>query len=113
MLQWVEIVTCSFITCKLNKNVGLLLVLPVYLDVDFEKNIVLCEVPFGGVLFLNNLVPHRRYILLLLLLLLFNLFTSAQFCVSYGLGESPDFGFLKHLSIQLVRVLKRWCFTDC
>lgn len=29
------------------------------LDVDFEKDIVLCEVPFGGVLFLNNLVPHR------------------------------------------------------
>jgi len=29
------------------------------LDVDFEKDIVLCEVPFGGVLFINNLVPHR------------------------------------------------------
>ena len=33
-----------------------------YLDVDFEKDIVLCEVPFGGVLFINNLVPHRRYV---------------------------------------------------
>jgi len=32
------------------------------LDVDFEKDIVLCEVPFGGVLFINNLVPHRRYV---------------------------------------------------
>ncbi|KAJ7374243.1 hypothetical protein OS493_007322 [Desmophyllum pertusum] len=29
------------------------------LDVDFEKDIALCEVPFGGVLFINNLVPHR------------------------------------------------------
>lgn len=31
---------------------------------DFEKDIVLCEVPFGGVLFINNLVPHRRFVLL-------------------------------------------------
>ncbi|XP_068681653.1 uncharacterized protein [Montipora foliosa] len=29
------------------------------LDVDFEKDIVLCEVPFGGVLFINNMIPHR------------------------------------------------------
>ncbi|XP_031575072.1 uncharacterized protein LOC116308732 [Actinia tenebrosa] len=29
------------------------------LDVDMEKDIVLCEVPFGGVLFINNMVPHR------------------------------------------------------
>ncbi len=26
-----------------------------------EKDVVLCEVPFGGVLFINNLIPHRRY----------------------------------------------------
>ena len=33
-------------------------------DVDFEKDIVLCEVPFGGVLFINNLIPHRRFVYL-------------------------------------------------
>ena len=38
-------------------------------DVDFEKDIVLCEVPFGGVLFINNLVPHRRFVFLCSLLL--------------------------------------------
>ena len=30
--------------------------------VDFKEDIVLCEVPFGGVLFLNNLIPHRRFV---------------------------------------------------
>ncbi|XP_028403568.1 uncharacterized protein LOC114526234 isoform X2 [Dendronephthya gigantea] len=29
------------------------------LGVDMENDVVLCEVPFGGVLFINNLVPHR------------------------------------------------------
>ncbi|KAL4450112.1 hypothetical protein ABPG77_010781 [Micractinium sp. CCAP 211/92] len=29
------------------------------LGVDFERDAVTCEVPLGGVLFLNNLVPHR------------------------------------------------------
>ncbi|CAB4020712.1 Hypothetical predicted protein, partial [Paramuricea clavata] len=29
------------------------------LGVDMEKDIVLCEVPFGGVLFINNMIPHR------------------------------------------------------
>jgi len=101
LLQWVQVVACSFIAFKLNKNIGLLLFLLVYLDVDFEKDIVLCEVPFGGVLFINNLVPHRRYVFVCLFVCLFvflfsNLFISAQFCVSYGLGESP--GFPKHLS---------------
>ena len=65
MLQWVQVAACSFIACMVNKNIALLLVLPVYLDVDFEKDIALCEVPFGGVLFINNLVPHRRYVLLI------------------------------------------------
>ena len=29
------------------------------LGVDLKKDIVTCEVPFGGVLFLNNAIPHR------------------------------------------------------
>ena len=29
------------------------------LGVDLERDIVTCEVPFGGVLFLNNSIPHR------------------------------------------------------
>nr|XP_039257236.1 uncharacterized protein LOC120333906 [Styela clava] len=29
------------------------------LDVDMKKDVVLCEVPYGGVLFLNNAIPHR------------------------------------------------------
>jgi len=29
------------------------------LGIDIEKDIVTCEVPFGSVLFLNNLIPHR------------------------------------------------------
>ena len=29
------------------------------LGVDLKKDIVTCEVPFGGVLFLNNCIPHR------------------------------------------------------
>ena len=100
MLQWVQAVGCSFIAYKLNKNSGLLLFLPVYLDVDFEKDIVYCEVPFGGVLFINNLVPHRRYVILFFVCLFvcFNLFVSVQFSVSYGLRESPDFCFPRHLS---------------
>ena len=111
MLQWVQVVACSFIACKLNKNIGLLLFLPVYLDVDFEKDIVFCEVPFGGVLFINNLVPHRRYVFSCVCLFVcfcsffFNLFISVQFFVSYGLEESPDFGFPKHLS---TRWFVRW-----
>ena len=94
MLQWVQAVACSFIAYKLNKNRGLLLFLPVYLDVDFEKDIVLCEVPFGGVLFINNLVPHRRYVFVCFVFFIY-LFISVQ--VSYGLGESPDFCFPRHL----------------
>ena len=30
------------------------------LDVDMDKDIVTCEIPYGGVLFLQNCVPHRR-----------------------------------------------------
>lgn len=30
------------------------------LGVDMEKDLVLCEVPYGGVLFLNNAIPHKR-----------------------------------------------------
>jgi hypothetical protein len=29
------------------------------LGVDMEKDVVTCEVPFGGVLLLNNCIPHR------------------------------------------------------
>lgn len=29
------------------------------LGVDEESDLVTCEVPQGGVLFLNNLIPHR------------------------------------------------------
>ena len=29
------------------------------LDVDMEKDVVTCEMPFGSVLFLNNIIPHR------------------------------------------------------
>ena len=29
------------------------------LGVNLERDIVTCEVPFGGVLFLNNSIPHR------------------------------------------------------
>jgi len=28
--------------------------------VDMEKDIVTCEVPYGGVLFMNNAIPHQR-----------------------------------------------------
>lgn len=31
------------------------------LQVDLEKDLVVCEVPYGGVLFLNNAIPHKRY----------------------------------------------------
>ena len=30
------------------------------LDVDMEKDVVTCEMPFGSVLFLNNIIPHRQ-----------------------------------------------------
>ncbi len=26
---------------------------------DYEKNIVTCEVPFGGMVLLNNCIPHK------------------------------------------------------
>ena len=29
------------------------------LGVDLKRDIVTCEVPFGGILFLNNCIPHR------------------------------------------------------
>lgn len=29
------------------------------LGVDMAADVVTCEVPFGGVLFLNNVIPHR------------------------------------------------------
>lgn len=50
------------------------------IDVAFEKDIVLCEVPFGGVLFINNLVPHRR--------LVFFLFVQSPFSFLWTLGVS-------------------------
>ena len=70
MFQLVRVVACSSIMCKLS----LLPVLLVYLDVDFEKDIVLCEVPFGGVLFINNLVPHRRFAFLFFVVFFINQF---------------------------------------
>lgn len=30
------------------------------LEVDMEKDVVTCEMPFGSVLFLNNIIPHRH-----------------------------------------------------
>lgn len=30
------------------------------LGVDMAADVVTCEVPFGSVLFLNNIIPHRR-----------------------------------------------------
>ena len=33
--------------------------IPSHLHVDPVKDLVTCEVPFGSVLFLNNLIPHR------------------------------------------------------
>ena len=29
------------------------------LGADYEKNIVTCEVPFGGLVLFNNCIPHR------------------------------------------------------
>ncbi|XP_076450424.1 1-deoxypentalenic acid 11-beta-hydroxylase-like [Babylonia areolata] len=29
------------------------------LDVDLDKDVVLCEVPYGGMLLINNMIPHR------------------------------------------------------
>ena len=29
------------------------------LGADYEKNIVTCEVPFGGMVLLSNCIPHR------------------------------------------------------
>lgn len=29
-------------------------------DVDLDKDIVTCPVPYGGMLLLNNMIPHRR-----------------------------------------------------
>lgn len=34
------------------------------LDVDMERDVVTCEMPFGSVLFLNNIIPHRCQTLL-------------------------------------------------
>ena len=30
------------------------------LEVDMERDVVTCEMPFGSVLFLNNIIPHRQ-----------------------------------------------------
>lgn len=29
-------------------------------EVDLDKDIVTCPVPYGGMLLLNNMIPHRR-----------------------------------------------------
>ena len=31
------------------------------LKVDMSKDVVTCAVPYGGALFINNMIPHRRY----------------------------------------------------
>lgn len=31
------------------------------LGVDVEKDLVTCEIPFGGILLMNNAIPHRRF----------------------------------------------------
>ena len=31
------------------------------LEVDMSEDVVTCAVPYGGVLFINNMIPHRRY----------------------------------------------------
>ena len=31
-------------------------------DIDVEKDFVSCPIPYGGMLLLNNLIPHRRYV---------------------------------------------------
>jgi hypothetical protein len=33
--------------------------------IDIEKDIKVCEVPFGGLILFNNMIPHRRYVTLL------------------------------------------------
>ena len=32
------------------------------LEADMEKDVVLCEVPYGGMLLINNCIPHKRYV---------------------------------------------------
>ena len=34
--------------------------LPLWTDVDMDKDVVCCEVPYGGMLLINNMIPHRR-----------------------------------------------------
>ena len=31
------------------------------LGVDMAKDLEVCEVPYGGALIFNNILPHRRY----------------------------------------------------
>ena len=31
------------------------------LEVDMSKDVVTCVIPYGGALFINNMIPHRRY----------------------------------------------------
>lgn len=30
------------------------------IGIDLEKDIITCPVPYGGMLLLNNMIPHRR-----------------------------------------------------
>ena len=30
------------------------------LDIDVQKDFITCPIPYGGMLLLNNLIPHRR-----------------------------------------------------
>ena len=46
--------------CRCSSHITVIII-----GADFEKDKVLCEVPFGGVLFLNNLIPHRRFVLII------------------------------------------------
>ena len=67
--------------------------------VDFKEDIVLCEVPFGGVLFLNNLIPHRRFVSSLFSLFDLSFLSSSLlllffFSYSFSSHSHPSFYFL-------------------
>jgi len=45
--------------CKSNDYV---LLIHCISDINLETDVITCPVPYGGMLLLNNLIPHRRYI---------------------------------------------------
>ena len=64
---------------------------------DFEKHIVLCEVPFGGVLFINNLVPHRRFVLL---------FPSFSLAINF---PTRCYQILRELGVKVILIFSDLC----